>query len=287
MTQKRPVFIRSEFVECPACKAKPGQLCAECLERRELYDYWRGQQKTATQVAAERDQRAAEIEEVRKALEELMEYRHRDGRIDGRTIDRYAAFERLIGSGRVPLRSTQDGRGIVWTELIPDAVLRQGMTDAPEQQRVRDDVQGGQTGVGAVSGSVGDVFGPNKVSDLDGHAANREARQETARNQAYAQAAVEGKATLRQMWSGQGAGVGEASGTAGTYRGGKSATIPAGSVVGVGLRGALAEHVPQKTFTRAEVVTVLKSREATPLRGVINAREMELDTLINIFERME
>lgn len=281
MTQKRPMFIRSEFVECPACKTKTGQpqLCSECLERRELYDYWRGQQKTATQVAAERDQRAAEIEEVRKALEELMEYRHRDGGIDGRTVERYAAFERLIGSGRTVFGTREGGRTIDWSETEKAS-----------------DFEGLAAKVAALADpactcGLGGYGGPCTTADANreakANAANREARQETARNQAYAQAAVEGKATLRQMWSGQGAGVGETSGTAGTYRGGKSATIPAGSVVGVGLRGALVERAPQETFTRAEVLAVLKSRDATPLRGVINAREMELDVLINIFERME
>ena len=35
----RASFIRPEFVECPSCRAKPGSppLCAECLERRELF----------------------------------------------------------------------------------------------------------------------------------------------------------------------------------------------------------------------------------------------------------
>lgn len=34
------IFTRREFIECPACKAKPGSpaLCVECLERRELYE---------------------------------------------------------------------------------------------------------------------------------------------------------------------------------------------------------------------------------------------------------
>jgi hypothetical protein len=36
----RVSFIRPEFVECPSCRAKPGSppLCADCLERRELFE---------------------------------------------------------------------------------------------------------------------------------------------------------------------------------------------------------------------------------------------------------
>jgi hypothetical protein len=32
-------YIRDRFIECPTCRAKPGgpALCAECLERRELW----------------------------------------------------------------------------------------------------------------------------------------------------------------------------------------------------------------------------------------------------------
>jgi hypothetical protein len=49
---------------------------------------------------------------------------------------------------------------------------------------------------------------------------------------------------------------------------------------------ALGQHA-ERTFTRAEVLAVLKSREATPVRGITNPREYELATLITIFERME
>lgn len=56
----------------------------------------------------------------------------------------------------------------------------------------------------------------------------------------------------------------------------------------LGSLAGLAQHNPQKTFTRAEVLAVLRSRKVNPdNRPGFVAADLELSALISIFERLE